>query len=147
MVERANNAGADLIVVTGDFIDGWVAMRRADVEPLRALDAADGIDAIPGNHECFFDCRDWMQHLGELDIRMLSNAHGVVSRGGASLVLAGVTGLSAPAAGQAGPDLELALAGVPHDVLVLLLDHQPKNAPPLRRGVSRSGCRVTPTAA
>ncbi|MGI4880376.1 MAG: metallophosphoesterase, partial [Janthinobacterium lividum] len=49
--------------------------------------------------------------------------------GGVSLVLAGVTDLSAPAAGQAGPDLDRALAGAPHGVPVLLLDHQPKNAP------------------
>jgi predicted MPP superfamily phosphohydrolase len=47
MVDRANAAGADLIVVTGDFIDGTVAMREADVEPLRDLIAADGIYAVP----------------------------------------------------------------------------------------------------
>ncbi|MGI4878794.1 MAG: metallophosphoesterase, partial [Janthinobacterium lividum] len=118
VVERANAAGADLIVVTGDFIDGSVAMRRADVEPLRALQAPDGIYAIPGNHEYFFDYRDWMQHLGALGMRMLPNAHAVLSRGGASLVLAGVTDLSALAAGQAGPDLDRALAGAPHGVPV-----------------------------
>ncbi|MEG8054532.1 hypothetical protein QP185_17325 [Sphingomonas aerolata] len=39
VVTRANAAGTDLIVVTGDFIDGSVAMRRADVAPLRALRA------------------------------------------------------------------------------------------------------------
>ena len=48
IVERANVAGADLIVVTGDFIDGSVEMRRTDVEPLRHLHAPDGVYAIPG---------------------------------------------------------------------------------------------------
>ena len=128
VVERANAAGADLIVVTGDFIDGSVAMRRADVEPLRALHAPDGVYAIPGNHEYFFDYRAWMHHLGTFGIRMLPNAHAVLSRGGASLVLAGVTDLSAPAAGEIGPDLDRALAGAPRGVPVLLLDHQPSHA-------------------
>ncbi len=32
VVERANDLGADLIVVTGDLIDGSLASRRADVE-------------------------------------------------------------------------------------------------------------------
>ena len=128
VVERANAAGVDLIVVTGDFIDGSVAMRRSDVEPLRALHAPDGVYAIPGNHEYFFDYRAWMRHLGTMGIRMLPNAHAVLSRGDAKLVLAGVTDLSAPAAGQVGPDLDLALAGAPRGVPVLLLDHQPKNA-------------------
>ncbi|GBQ48917.1 hypothetical protein AA18890_3094 [Komagataeibacter europaeus LMG 18890] len=37
VVERTNATGADMIVVTGDFIDGSVAMRRADVAPLAGL--------------------------------------------------------------------------------------------------------------
>ncbi len=63
MVERANASEADVIVVTGDFIDGSVAMRRADVEPLRGLRAPDGVVAVPGNHEYFFDYDSWMRHL------------------------------------------------------------------------------------
>jgi predicted MPP superfamily phosphohydrolase len=38
VVERANGLGASLIVVTGDLIDGALAVRRSDVEPLRAPD-------------------------------------------------------------------------------------------------------------
>jgi hypothetical protein len=41
VVERANGLGANLIVVTGDLIDGSLASRRADVEPLRDLRAAE----------------------------------------------------------------------------------------------------------
>ncbi|MFT9215599.1 MAG: metallophosphoesterase, partial [Acetobacter malorum] len=63
VVDRANAAGADLILVTGDFIDGSVAMRRADIAPLKNLHAPDGVFAIPGNHEYFFDYSEWMQHL------------------------------------------------------------------------------------
>ena len=127
-VERANAAGADLIVVTGDFIDGSVAMRREDVEPLRELRAPDGVYAIPGNHEYFFSYRDWMRHLTELGICMLPNSHTVLRRGQARLTLAGVTDLSARSAGEAGPDLDAALRGAPAGVPVLLLDHQPREA-------------------
>jgi predicted MPP superfamily phosphohydrolase len=134
VVERANASGVDLIVVTGDFIDGSVAMRRADVEPLRDLRAPDGVYAIPGNHEYFFSYPDWMRHLTGLGMRMLPNAHTVLARGDARLVLAGVTDLSAPRAGEAAPDLEAALAGAPTEAPVLLLDHQPMNA---RRAAAR----------
>ena len=134
VVERANAAGADLIVVTGDFIDGSVAMRRDDVAPLRGLRAPDGVYAIPGNHEYFFSYPDWMRHLQELGLRMLPNAHAVLARGGDRLVLAGVTDLSAPSVGEAGPDLAAALAGAPPGAPVLLLDHQPRNA---RRAAAR----------
>lgn len=128
VVERANAAGTDLIVVTGDFIDGSVAMRRDDVAPLRDLRAPDGVFAIPGNHEYFFDYRAWMRHLAGLGLRMLPNAHAVLARGEARLVLAGVTDASAPASGEAGPDLAAALAGAPPGAPILLLDHQPRAA-------------------
>ncbi|MFH6786339.1 MULTISPECIES: metallophosphoesterase [Methylobacterium] len=134
VVERANAAGADLIVVTGDFIDGSVAMRRDDVAPLRILRAPDGVLGIPGNHEYFFDYPAWMQHLAGLGLRMLPNAHAVLARGEARLVVAGVTDASAPGAGEAGPDLAAALAGAPPGAPVVLLDHQPRAA---KRAASR----------
>uniref|UniRef100_UPI0035CC23E9 metallophosphoesterase n=1 Tax=uncultured Sphingomonas sp. TaxID=158754 RepID=UPI0035CC23E9 len=136
VVARANASAVDLIVVTGDFIDGSVAMRRADVAPLRDLRAADGVYGIPGNHEYFFDYAAWMRHLAGLGIRMLPNAHAVVQRGAGRIVLAGVTDLSAPGHGQSGPDLAAALASAPN-APVLLLDHQPGKArEAAARGVS-----------
>jgi predicted MPP superfamily phosphohydrolase len=128
VVDRANTSGADLIVVTGDFIDGSVSMRRADVEPLRDLRAPDGVFGIPGNHEYFFDYAAWMRHLTCLGIRMLENEHVVLTRGDARIVLAGVTDRSALRRGQPGPDLEGTLADAPKDVPVVLLDHQPRAA-------------------
>lgn len=127
VVDRTNAAGADLIVVTGDFIDGSVAMRRDDVAPLAGLRAPDGVYAIPGNHEYFFDYGGWMRHLSGLGFRMLPNAHRVLTRGDAAIVLAGVTDISARAHGEAGPDLGAALARSPA-APVILLDHQPRLA-------------------
>ncbi|MFW7268184.1 metallophosphoesterase [Gluconacetobacter sp. Hr-1-5] len=128
VVARANAAEADLIVVTGDFIDGSVAMRRTDIAPLQGLQAPDGVLAVPGNHEYFFDYAGWMRHLSDLGMRMLANAHAVVTRDATHLVIAGVTDLSAPGHGHAGPDLDAALDGMPSGAPVVLLDHQPRNA-------------------
>ncbi|PHY95068.1 metallophosphoesterase [Acetobacter pomorum] len=128
VVDRTNAIGADMIVVTGDFIDGSVAMRRADVAPLAQLHAPDGVLAIPGNHEYYFDYTDWMRHLKELGFHMLLNRHTVISRGGAELVIAGVTDRSAPRHGQAGPNLAAALADSPEGAPIVLLDHQPGDA-------------------
>lgn len=128
VVERANRLGADLIVVTGDLIDGSLAARRADVEPLRALHAADGVHVIPGNHEYFFDYRAWMAHYAAMGMRVLENDHVVLNRAGGQLVLAGVTDLSARHTGNPAPDLAAALEGAPKGVAVILLDHQPREA-------------------
>ncbi|EIM30025.1 putative phosphohydrolase [Microvirga lotononidis] len=116
-------------MVTGDLIDGSFDARRADVELLRGLRAKDGVWVIPGNHEYFFDYEAWMHHYASLGMQVLANDHTVLSRDGASLVLAGVTDLSATRTRLPAPDLAAALDGAPSDAPIVLLDHQPRNAP------------------
>ncbi len=128
VVAATNRLGADLIVVTGDVIDGSVAMRRADVEPLRRLHARDGVYLIPGNHEYLSGYDPWMAHFATLGMRALANAHAVIARGDDKLVLAGVTDPSARGANRPLPDLGEALAGCPPDAPIVLLDHEPGKA-------------------
>jgi predicted MPP superfamily phosphohydrolase len=128
VVDRANGLGANLIVVTGDLIDGSLAARRADVEPLRDLRAADGVYVIPGNHEYFFSYRAWMAHYAEMGMRVLENDHVVLDREGDKLILAGVTDLSASHTGHPARDLAAALNGAPKGIPIILLDHQPRAA-------------------
>jgi predicted MPP superfamily phosphohydrolase len=128
VVDATNRLGVDLIVVTGDVIDGSVALRRVDVEPLRGLQAPDGVYLIPGNHEYISGYDPWMAHLTSLGMRALANAHAVITRGGDQLVLAGVTDRSARGAGKPPPDLSKALAGCPPHAPIVLLDHEPGGA-------------------
>lgn len=128
VVRRSNELGVDLIVVTGDLIDGSVSDRAQDVEALRNLQASDGVYVIPGNHEYFFDYAAWMQYFVSLGMRPLANSHTLIERDGAQIVLAGVTDLTAPRTGFPPPDLTQAIAGAPKDLPVILLDHQPRNA-------------------
>ncbi|WP_249133298.1 metallophosphoesterase [Bradyrhizobium sp. AUGA SZCCT0182] len=53
VVERSNKLGVDMIVSTGDLIDGTLDAGRADIEPLQDLKATDGVYAISGNHDIF----------------------------------------------------------------------------------------------
>lgn len=128
VVDDANRLDVDLVVVTGDLIDGTLDVRRTDVAPLGDLRAPDGVHVVPGNHEYFFGYQRWMDHFQALGMKPLANGHAVLSRGGARLVLAGVTDVSAPSAGLPGPDLGRALDGAPAGVPVVLLDHQPRRA-------------------
>lgn len=129
VVAKSNALDVDLIAVTGDFIDGSLENRRADVAPLADLRARDGIFAIPGNHEYFFGYDDWMKHDASLGMRMLTNAHALIQRGEARIVIAGVTDLAAAGSKFPAHDLAAALDGVPVDAPVILLDHQPRMAP------------------
>ncbi len=128
LVQKANGLKTDLIVVTGDFIDGRLDRRRADVAPLAKLQAPDGVFAIPGNHEYYFGYDDWMRHDAGLGIRMLMNAHAVIEREAGRIVIAGVTDLSAFGRPMPDPDLAAALKDAPARAPVILLDHQPRMA-------------------
>ena len=127
VVAATHRLEADLIVVTGDVIDGSVPMRHADVAALGTLTAPDGVWMIPGNHEYLSGYDPWMAHFATLGLRILANAHTVLSRGADRLVLAGVTDPSARGADRPLPDLEAALAGSP-DAPIILLDHEPRRA-------------------
>ena len=128
VVARSNALGVDLIVVTGDLIDGSLATRRADVEPLRGLRAPDGVWVIPGNHEYFFEYAAWMRHYADLGMGVLENQHTVLRRGHDAVILAGATDLSASHSGQPTHNLDAALAGAPSGAPIVLLDHQPRDA-------------------
>ncbi|RUR39516.1 metallophosphoesterase [Vreelandella populi] len=128
VVAKTNALAPDLIVITGDLIDGDLEARRADVAPLQALSAPDGIYASPGNHEYYFGYEQWMAHYQSLGMQTLANQHAVINRDGADLVLAGITDLRAPRTGWPAPDVEVALAGAPANAPIILLDHQPFEA-------------------
>ncbi|TCR75567.1 metallophosphoesterase [Rhizobium sp. BK376] len=128
VVVRSNALEVDLIAITGDFIDGGLESRREDVAPLAELRARDGVYAIPGNHEYLFDYDAWMKHDAGLGIGMLTNAHAVIERGGAQIVIAGVTDHAAVRSKFPAPDIAKALKGAPDGAPVILLDHQPRMA-------------------
>ena len=128
VVERTNGMSADLIVITGDFIDGSTEARRADVAPLRDLRALHGVIGIPGNHEYYFDFAKWEPVLEGLDIRMLTNEHEIIQHKSAALTIAGVTDAAATNYGFAGPDLKKALEGVSPSSTTILLSHRPVGA-------------------
>lgn len=127
-VARANAQNADLIVITGDLIDGTLQARNLDVAPLAKLRAKDGVFTIPGNHEYYFGHDDWMRRYETLGLRTISNSHVVLSRGDAQLTLAGVNDLNATRFGLEGPDIAKALQGAPEQAPVILLNHQPRDA-------------------
>ncbi|MFG6668489.1 metallophosphoesterase [Halomonas sp. HNIBRBA4712] len=128
VVAKTNALEADVILITGDLIDGDLEARRGDVAPLASLTAADGVFASPGNHEYYFGAGQWLAHFETLGMQILDNAHAVIQRDGAELVLAGVADVSAVGAGYPGPNLAAALAGAPPNAPLILLDHQPRNA-------------------
>lgn len=125
VVARTNALQADLIVISGDLIDGTTAARSDDVQPLANLRARHGVIASLGNHEYYFDAARWSAAFEELGLTVLANQHTVLEHAGSRLIIAGVTDPVAERYGMAGPDTGRALDGAPAAGATILLSHQP----------------------
>jgi hypothetical protein len=128
VTEVVNSLDADVVAHTGDIADGEVAQRRAMAAPLGDVRAALARVYVTGNHEYFSGAQRWVEHMASLGWEALHNRHVVVTRGGDSLVIAGVDDRTAAGSGLPGhhADHEAALAGTDPALPVLLLAHQPQ---------------------
>jgi predicted MPP superfamily phosphohydrolase len=124
VVEQVNALDPDLVVITGDFVDGRLSELQPHVEPFRELRARDGVFAVTGNHEYYWDAETWLEHIRSLGIRVLRNEH--VTIGGA-FQLAGVDDSSA------SEDVAGAVRGRDPALPLVLLAHHPRT---IRRAVA-----------
>ncbi len=127
IVAQTNALAPDLIVITGDLVDGSVSVLRDAVAPLAGLKAKDGVFFVTGNHEYYSGVDEWLAHLPSLGIRVLRNERVVIGEGADAFELAGVDDWSARGFGHGhGADLPRALAGRDRGRVLVLLAHQPK---------------------
>ncbi|WP_170826622.1 metallophosphoesterase [Alteromonas confluentis] len=125
VVSTTNQLQSDLILIAGDLSDGYLADRRVDMAPLSQLDAADGVYAVFGNHEYYFDYDNWRHFYKSLPIQFLENQHIILDKNDDKLVLLGLPDDIAATQGAAMPALETALSGTPEGATKILLVHKP----------------------
>ena len=120
VVELANSARPDAIVLTGDY----TTARRRYIEPcaeaLGNLRAPAGVWAVLGNHDHYTDAELTTRALRRRGVEVLSNANTTWRRGAETLQLAGVDDW-----GWGKADWERALKGLDLARPSLLLSHEP----------------------
>ena len=122
IVERVNVLEPDLIVVTGDVVDGSVEELEHDVAPLQELTAPHGVLFCTGNHEYYSGPDAWCAHYEKLGMRVLRNERVEVL----GIDVAGVDDYRSRGMAKGhGPDLPAALAGRDEKRELILLAHQP----------------------
>jgi predicted MPP superfamily phosphohydrolase len=131
LVDKVLAEEPDLIAVTGDLVDGPRQLLQEVLQPLEGLKAPLGVHYVTGNHEYFWGAEGWISDFKRIGFEVLENAHRVVSRNGANLM---IVGINDPTAGRvspgSGPDLQKALWGAPGDAdFRLFLAHQPSAWP------------------
>ena len=127
LVARVNALSPDLIVITGDLVDGGVSKLAYDVAPIFDLKAPQGVYFITGNHELISGVDPWVAHLRGGGIHVLENASVTLNHRGVTMHLAGVEDWeSARFHPSRSPNLNEALAGCDPTRFTILLAHQPK---------------------
>ncbi len=116
---------ADLIVITGDLVDGDVETLDPKLQALRELRARDGVYFVTGNHEYYAGAEQWLRHLPTLGIRPLQNERVRLP----AFELAGVPDWTADGfPGTESANMEKAVAGRDPSLPLVLLAHQPRHA-------------------
>ena len=119
----------DLIVITGDLVDGEVSLLAEELEPLLSINTERPLYFVTGNHELISGVDPWVDYLKERGVRVLENEHVTLTHGQAQLNLVGVEDWEAKRlAPHRRPDLRGALEGADLSLPTILLAHQPKMA-------------------
>jgi uncharacterized protein len=130
VVERANVLQPDVIVLTGDIVDGYVDTLKTEIAALGELKAKYGRFYVTGNHEYY-----WTEQAGaqavvnefkRLGFSALVNESEVIERDGAKIVMAGVPDYMST---EPAPDPKKALEKNNSAAAIkILLAHQPSFA-------------------
>ena len=123
VVDLTRSLNPDLVVLTGDIVDGPVPQLAPHVAPLAELAKGGNAFFILGNHDCYAGAGAWIAHFREMGMRVLLNSHEIVRKGNARLLVGGVVD---PAYGRLRPEISIGNEGADFR---LFLAHNPRLAP------------------
>ncbi len=128
VVDEVNALEADMVVHTGDLVDGSVTQLNGAVRPIADLKAPHGTWFCTGNHEYYSGVQAWLKETSRLGMQPLVNEHVLIDTGKGKILLAGVSDYNGsrlePSHTSSPAD---AIKGAPdHDVSILLA-HQPRS--------------------
>jgi len=128
VVDEVNGLKPDMIVHTGDMVDGAVAVLNGAVSPIADLRAPHGVWFCTGNHEYYSGVEQWLVEFRKFGMIPLINENRLIDTGKGRILLAGV---SDNRSGKIFPSHvsspKQAMADAPaHDVSILLA-HQPRS--------------------
>ena len=122
LVDRALSMNPDVIVLTGDIIDGNTDEMVAELAELARLKAPHGVYFVLGNHECYWKHEDAVEVLQKMGVVVLQNQGVELNVRDETIFIAG---MNDPAIVQfKGEEPKITL--VPkHSKLNVMLVHQP----------------------
>ncbi|MBN1898400.1 MAG: metallophosphoesterase [Spirochaetes bacterium] len=128
MIENVNQAGPDLIMITGDFADSRSDQREELSGMLRQFKAP--VCFISGNHEIMWDYNEWMQSFSRNGAFVLDGKRKIFFLRGIKVLVAGVKDPGRnPWRFMVNKKFRTLLKGAPESDIRILLSHRPEILP------------------
>lgn len=128
LVQMSNELKPDMVVLTGDLIDGHAENLAHELESFRNIQAPLGRFMIAGNHEYYWGIDHWVGFWKGLGFTTLVNEHKLIEKKSAAIAIGGVHDYSAKHTdGSLVSSPEEAFKNVPKDLVKILLAHQPRS--------------------
>lgn len=125
VLRQAEAVKPDLIVLTGDIVDGSPVEFRQEIAKLSGLRAPSGVMFVPGNHEYYWNFPSIRPELENAGMAVLINEGRSIRRGENELWIAGVPDPASRGFGQEPPQFEKLASGFRDHQYRVLLAHQP----------------------
>ena len=128
LVKQTNSIRPDMLVLTGDLVDGTTHQLSDELMELKNLNLPYGKIMIPGNHEYYWGLEQWIQFWKEIGFTTLVNQHTLIHKKDQQILIAGVHDYSAH---RVNPNYksspEASITGAPANIVKILLAHQPRS--------------------
>jgi predicted MPP superfamily phosphohydrolase len=124
-VEKVNHLKPDLIVITGDLMEGYKTIKswKPYIEELKYLKSRYGVMAVTGNHDVVHGGAEFFKLARESGITVLNNQTVTVA---GCIQVAGINDRLGRNYELEGPDLAKALEHIDPSLPVVLLSHRPE---------------------
>lgn len=122
IVDKINSLKPDLVVITGDLIDGNICEEPSFCLQLKRLDAAHGVLAITGNHEFYAGLDIFKEMAKQSNIKILRNKTITIAD---TLQIIGLDDDAGKQFGIKGPGLDALIKTCDQNKPIILLFHRP----------------------
>lgn len=129
LIARIEDLKPDLVVFTGDILDGFAAKHTAEFKILKTLKAPHGVFYVPGNHEYYWDIHSGLQAFRDAGFHVLLNDTVNIKKGGSLLQIMGTPDPAARAFDMEGPNFPRLKSQLSPESFKIGLIHQPFLAP------------------
>lgn len=128
LVEMSNELKPDMVVLTGDLIDGVHSQLAQELEAFKKIEAPLGRFMVPGNHEYYWGIDHWINFWRDLGFKTLINEHSLVQKENVHIAIGGVHDYSAKHVDGSYVSSPLeAFKNSQPEMLKILLAHQPRS--------------------